>query len=160
MSGSLPGTLDLARACHLGKQDGGGKRADSLDGAKQLMIAGELLVRADLLGDELFQARFFRAECGDDALQRTVHIGSDSFQPVLFPLQHQRDFFPATHQSLQLRHFHAWWLPRCRLMSANKIGDDGGIQPIGFVAIAGAASVLFDSSWVKQAHPMALAMEP
>jgi hypothetical protein len=31
------------------------------------MIAGELLVRADLLGDEFFQARFLHAECGDDA---------------------------------------------------------------------------------------------
>jgi len=68
MSGSLAGALDLTGSCHLGKQDGGGERADSFNGAEQLMIAGELLVRTDLLGDELFQACFLRAECIDDAL--------------------------------------------------------------------------------------------
>ena len=32
------------------------------------MIAGELLVRSDLLTNELFQAGLLRAECSDDAL--------------------------------------------------------------------------------------------
>ena len=68
MSGSLAGALDLARAGHLGQKDGGGKRADSFDRAEQLMIVGELLIRADLLGDEFFQACLLRAQCKDDAL--------------------------------------------------------------------------------------------
>ena len=51
MSGSLAGALDLTRSRHLGKKDGSGERADSFDGAEQLMIAGELVVRADLLPD-------------------------------------------------------------------------------------------------------------
>ena len=54
MSGSLASALDLAGTRHLGQKDGGGERADSFDAAEQLMIAGELLVRADLLGDEFF----------------------------------------------------------------------------------------------------------
>ena len=45
-------------------------------------------------------------------------------------------------------------------MGANKIGNNGSIQQIGFVALASAASVLFDSPRIKQAHPMACAMEP
>src|SRR5438094_3723734 len=53
MSGSLTSALDLTRTGHLGQKDGGSERADSFDAAEQLMIAGELLVRADLLGDEL-----------------------------------------------------------------------------------------------------------
>jgi len=54
MSGSLPGALDLAGTRHFGKQDGGGERADAFDGAQQLMIAAELVVRVDVLGDEFF----------------------------------------------------------------------------------------------------------
>jgi hypothetical protein len=68
MSGSLAGALDLTRTRHLGQKDGGRERADSSDGAEQLMIAGELLVRADLLGDELFQACLLRAQCSNHAL--------------------------------------------------------------------------------------------
>ena len=68
MSGSLASALDLTGTEHFGQKDGGRERADSFDGAEQLMIAGELLVGADLLGDEFFQARLLRAECGDDAL--------------------------------------------------------------------------------------------
>jgi len=54
MSRSLAGAFHLTRPHHLGQQDGGGERADSFDGAEQLMIAAELLVRANLLDDELF----------------------------------------------------------------------------------------------------------
>ena len=45
MSGSLPSALDLTRTRHLSQEDSGRERADSFDGAEQLMIAGELLVR-------------------------------------------------------------------------------------------------------------------
>ncbi len=61
MSGGLTGALDLTGTGHLGQKDGGGERADAFDGAEQLMIAAELLVRADLLTDELFHACLFRA---------------------------------------------------------------------------------------------------
>jgi len=54
MSGSLASALDLTRSGHLGQKDGGGERADSFDAAEQLMIAPELLVRADLPEDEFF----------------------------------------------------------------------------------------------------------
>src|SRR5207245_4759268 len=63
-------------------------------------------------------------------------------------------------QGLELRHFQSRRLPCCRQMSANKIGNNSGIQQIGFVPIASAASILFDSSRIKQADAMALAMEP
>jgi len=85
---------------------------------------------------------------------------SDSFQAVLFGLQHEGEFFPATHQGLELRHFQSRRLPCCRQMSTNKIGNNSGIQQMGFVPIAGVASILFDSSRIKQADAMALAMEP
>ena len=49
MSGSLTCALDLTGTQHFGQKDGGRERADSFDGAGQLMIAGELLVRADLI---------------------------------------------------------------------------------------------------------------
>src|SRR6266550_112996 len=68
MSGSLAGSLDLTGSCHLSKQDGGGERADSFDSAQKLMIAGEFVVRADLLGNEFFQASLLRAQCNNDAL--------------------------------------------------------------------------------------------
>ena len=68
MSSGLAGAFDLTGTCHLGQNDGGGERADSFDAAEQLMIAGELRVRADLLGDEFFQACLLRAECGEDTL--------------------------------------------------------------------------------------------
>ena len=68
MSGSLPSALDLTRTRHLGQEDSGRERANSFDGAEQLMIARQLLVRSDLLGDELFQACLLRAQCKDDAL--------------------------------------------------------------------------------------------
>ena len=45
-------------------------------------------------------------------------------------------------------------------MSANKVGDDGRIQSIGFVAIASTARILFDAPWVQQAHPVTPTMEP
>ena len=68
MSSGLAGTLHLTGTRHFGQKDSGRERADSFDGAKQLMIARELLVREDMLGDEFFQTRFLRAECGDDML--------------------------------------------------------------------------------------------
>src|SRR5213596_63650 len=64
------------------------------------------------------------------------------------------------HQGPELRHFQSGRLPWSRPMGANKIGNNGSIQQIGFVAIASAASVLFDSPRIKQTHPMACAMEP
>ena len=59
MSGGLTGALDLTGTCHLGQKDGGGERAYSFDGAEQLMIVAELLVGADVLEDEFFQACTF-----------------------------------------------------------------------------------------------------
>ena len=67
MSASLASALNLTGTLHLSQEDGGRERADSFDGAEQLMIAGELLVRADLLSDESFQPCFLRGECSDDA---------------------------------------------------------------------------------------------
>src|SRR5262245_26675678 len=52
-------------------------------------------------------------------------------------------------KALELRHFFKRRLPRRRLVSENKIGDNGRIQFISFVAIAGAAGVVFDASWVQ-----------
>ena len=54
MSGRLASALDLTGTEHFSQKDGGCERADSFDGAEQLMIARELLVGADLLGDEFF----------------------------------------------------------------------------------------------------------
>ena len=51
-------------------------------------------------------------------------------------------------------------MPKSRFHGANKIGQDGGIQPIGFVSPACTLSVLFDSSRIEQAYPMALSMQP
>ena len=46
------------------------------------MIAAELLVRADLLTDELFQARLFRTKSEDDPLERAAHLARSSSAPA------------------------------------------------------------------------------
>ena len=102
MRSSLTSALDLTGTQHFGQKDGGRERADSFDGAGQLMIAGELLVRADLLGNEFFQACLLGAECSDHALWRGAHIRSDPFQAVLLRLEHQGEFFTTTHQGLEM----------------------------------------------------------
>jgi len=45
-------------------------------------------------------------------------------------------------------------------MGANKIGNDRSIHQIGFVAIASAASVVFDSPRIQYAHPMTFFVQP
>ena len=137
-----------------------GERADAFDGAEQLMIAAELLVRADLLTDELFHACLFRAERNDGTLERRAHLGSDSLQAVLFGLQHEREFFSATYQSAQLYQFLQRRPPRSRAMSTEEIGNNGRVQSVAFIAIAGAASVLLHSPWIQYAHPMSASMQP
>src|SRR5437867_7674812 len=85
-------------------------------------------------------------------LTRTGHLGQEDSGGE------RADSFDAAEQLL--RHFQSGRLPWSRPMGANKIGNNGSIQQIGFVAIASAASVLFDSPRIKQTHPMACAMEP
>ena len=119
-----------------------------------MMIAAELLVGAELLEDELFHACLFPTKRDDGTLERTAHLGSDSLQAVLFGLQHERKFFSATYQSAQLYQFLQRRPPRSRMMSTEEIGNNGRVQLVGFIAIAGAASVLLHSPWIQYAHPM------
>src|SRR5207244_13298103 len=97
-----------------------------------------------------FSKRSFSVLCVAMTCSREERtLGAIPSQAVLFRLQHEGELFPAPHQGLELRHFQSRWLPCNRLMSANKIGNNGRIQQIGFVAIAGTASVMLNSPWVQ-----------
>src|SRR5438552_360380 len=118
MSGSLAGALDLTGTCHLGKQDGCGKGADSFDAAEQLMIAGELLLRADLLGDMSFSTRLFSALSA--AMMRCKELRTPTATP-------SKRFFSACNitESSSRRRTRAW---SCATSSV------GGCQGAGFMA--------------------------